>query len=114
MKALALEKINSYNTALKIYTDGSKSTTGLVAASFYIPELNIQQNFRLSNNISVYSSEMVAIRCCMEWIISNEGNEVFYNGRNIAIFTDSLSSVLSLDLSKSESRPNLLSDIVNL
>jgi len=41
LKAAALEHLEKYQDYLHIYTDGSKTENGRVAAAFCIPQLNI-------------------------------------------------------------------------
>jgi hypothetical protein len=46
LKALAVERINSYNGTVKIYTDASKLADGKTAAAFYVPEYKIEKKIQ--------------------------------------------------------------------
>lgn len=108
IKAQALEHFHEhYNGHLKIYTDGSKNVQGHTGSSFAIPDLNIVKNYKLPNHLSVYTSELVAITMALQWILENKPNRV-------AILSDSLSGIISIQNSKSESRPDLLQEIISL
>ena len=113
-KALALEKISQYTDSLAIYTDGSKDQSGKVAAAYCVPELNITCKRRLPDNMSIYTAELIAIKLAIEWIIAEEGVSLKEDSRQVAIFSDSLSSLQSLQSRKSKTRPNLLNEICKL
>jgi ribonuclease HI len=88
-KIIALEHINKFSDFLQIYTDGSKQTDKRTASAVYIPELDIEISKRIPDECSVYSSELTAIILALKWI-----NEI--KPSNIVLFTDSLSSLISL------------------
>jgi ribonuclease HI len=113
-KTFALEKITSYDESLHVYTDGSKGSLGQTAAAFCIPEIEITKGLRLTNDLSVYTTELIAIRESLKWIIENETSDVLKNNKKIAIFTDSLSSVETIKCQASKSRPNLLRELFQL
>lgn len=50
----------TYKDKIKIFTDGSKTSDG-VGAAFWIPDLRIQQMFKLSKFSSSYTAELYAI-----------------------------------------------------
>jgi len=110
-KMLALEVISRYESSLAVYTDGSKDESSRTGASFHIPEAKISKGLRLTEKISVYATELTAIKISLEWIIKNKTAECLQGNRNITIFTDSLSSVQSLEAKSSKSRPDLINEI---
>ena len=112
IKAIALERIACYSEYLVIYTDGSKNPTGQVSSAFSVPELKVQHRVRITDNLSVYTAELIAIKQSLEWIATAERDSLIDDNRNVVIFTDSLSSVQSLDSHSSHSRPNLVSEIL--
>ena len=71
-KCLADEIIGKqYSNHLHIYTDGSKydkGTESRVGCAIYIPHLSLHYKFRLSNNLTVFSSELVAILKALQWV----------------------------------------------
>ena len=110
-KALALNMISGYSDRLHIYTDGSKDEEGRVSCSVCIPEMNVNLKLRLTDKLSVFTAELVAIRNALE--LSRDcasAGEL----RNIAIFSDSLSVVQSLDSRKPHSRPDILKDMSDI
>jgi ribonuclease HI len=110
-KMLALEVISHYENSLAVYTDGSRDESSSTGASFYIPEANTSTGLRLTDKISVFSTELTAVRITLEWIIKNQTTAILQGNRNIAIFTDSLSSVQSLESRYSKTRQDLINDI---
>jgi ribonuclease HI len=90
-----------------IFTDGSKDETGRVGAAVYSSDYNIRSNYRLSDNASVYTAEMTAIREALLFIKE-------HHITTTAILSDSLSVLQSLEAEKSNTRPNLLLNIQQL
>ena len=56
-----------YTDYIKVFNDSSKTPDSRVSAAFCIPELN-EEISRLTNNISIYTVEMVAIKIAIEYI----------------------------------------------
>jgi len=106
LKANASDKIDMYRDHLHIYTDGSKTDTGLVASSFCIPALDVHESARLNDNVTVYAAELTAIQLAINWLTDNQ--PVTQAENKVAIFSDSLSALLSIKTGYSKSRPNLL------
>ena len=113
IKACALELMERYEGQLAIYTDGSKSVDGRVSSAFTVPELKVKVNTRITDDLTVYTSELVAIKLALEWIIQ-VNDDLLPPGRDVVIYSDSLSSLMSLETGSSSSRPNLVQDILNL
>lgn len=76
-----------------IYTDGSKSDTGICAASNYIPSHFYQNVIRISNNVSVMTTELAAILLALNWALLHDISRV-------VIFSDSLSAIQAIASSK--------------
>ena len=112
IKSVALEYFQQYENSFKIYTDGSKSDSGLVSSAFYIKDTQEKFSFRISNNLTIYTAELTAIRETLNWVKLNENN--FNNNHEIAIFSDSKSSLESINKLHSSLRPNLLTSILEL
>jgi len=85
-----------------IYTDGSKTDNGRVAAAFYVPSADVRQAARLNDDVTIYAAEMTAINMVLQWLVTLEKLPT------TVIFSDSLSSLQSLRGNKHSSRPNLM------
>lgn len=59
---------HSYYNYLKIYTDGSKNKQECVGIGIYIPEFKVNLSKRLSDQLSVYTAEMVAAIIALQWV----------------------------------------------
>lgn len=54
---------------LQIYTDGSVDpATNRAAFAVHIPEVGLSQGYRIPNNRSVFTTEVIAILCALEWV----------------------------------------------
>ena len=84
---------SKYTNYVQIFTDGSKSTT--TTAAFVIPSLSIENSYKLPDNASVLSSEILAIYAALIYLVSNP------QIMNSVIFTDSFSSIALLRNDKS-------------
>ena len=74
---------------LQIFTDGSRNTKGYVGAGVYIPEFGVHILKRLSNNLSVFTAEMVAAIFSLHWVEEVRPDRV-------VICTDSVSILESI------------------
>ena len=99
---------NRHEDKLHVFTDGSKDpdkqTTG---AAFVIPSLDIREGFKCNSNLSIFTTEFIAIEHAINWITEN-------NIPDSIIFTDSLSSVQALLVGKSRIRPDKINQILTL
>jgi len=107
MKALSESVINQYTGALCIYTDASKSDEGKVAAAFYVEDLGYGHSQRLPDNVSICTGELAAISMAIDWLSASAITT------DSVIFTDSLSSVVSLRSGLSATRPRMPSTLLN-
>ena len=60
--------IDSYNG--RIYTDGSKTGNGIVAAAFYVSSADVRQAARLNDDVTIYAAEMTAINMVLQWLMT--------------------------------------------
>ena len=102
----SLEAMAKYQQQTQCFTDGS-AANGRVGAAFCIPQLDIQRNFRLPDDVTIYTAELTAIRELLKFIKLEKL-------RNIVVFSDSLSAILSIRSENSNTRPNMISEILLL
>jgi ribonuclease HI len=110
LKSLALDLINTYDKQIQIYTDGSKTADGKTAAAYYIPNHNVQFKARLTDNITIFAAELMAIQLALLWVI----NTLKDNDCEIILLTDSMSCLEALSSEESKSRPSLLIDTIDI
>ncbi len=97
--------INEYCSYVQIYTDASKSLDNKIGVAFTVPELHLSVRKRTSDELSVYTGEMIAILLAIQWI-----EEI--RPLKSVICSDSCASLASLLYSHSESRPDILMEIM--
>ena len=107
LKSIASAHTEQYSKSLCIYTDASKTKDGRVAAAFYIENDNYGLAKRLSDNSTIYVAEFAAIEMAVDWL---SGSVIEINS---VIFTDSMSSVISIKTGSSQSRPNALKKLID-
>jgi ribonuclease HI len=112
IKQAALEHYDNYSEHIKIYTDGSKSDSGLVGAAFYVKDYNERYSFRLSNKLTIYTAELISIKQSLIWI--QKMQSIFKSDSQIAVFSDSKSALESIKSEQSKLRPNLLVNIMQI
>ena len=97
----------SYQGFNRIYTDGSKEpTTGKTGAAIYDPSGPLEEGYRCTDNISVYSTEMVALIAALK--------HIHIKGyQRTVVLSDSLSALQTLQTYQT-SRPDLLNTILTL
>ena len=98
---------SSYAEHLKIYTNGSKNEKSAVSAAMVIPALKVKTTKRLSDRLSICAAELTALQYALNWTLVNKPHKV-------AILSDSLSALQSLSLRNSNSRPDLLENILSI
>ena len=59
-----------------------------------IPELNVELSFRLSDDITIFTAELVAIKLALMWLNQNIANVGL--SRDVVIFSDSLSALSAI------------------
>jgi hypothetical protein len=106
--ALAKLKIHNYKDSTAIYTDASKTSDGRVGVGVYVddPDHNLTDSLslRISENTSVFTGEMTAIKIALQFIGSvNKETQI----NNFTIYTDSLSSTQAISSKSCFAQPNL-------
>lgn len=95
----------NYFGTLQVYTDGSKDpTVGSTSAAFFVPEFELVISRRLSDNLSVFSSELVAILLALQW-----AEDVC--PMRMVVCSDSLSALQSIQSGESKCRQDLILEI---
>uniref|UniRef100_A0A3Q2ZQ74 Reverse transcriptase domain-containing protein n=1 Tax=Kryptolebias marmoratus TaxID=37003 RepID=A0A3Q2ZQ74_KRYMA len=97
--------LNNYYKYLQIYTDASKINEK-VGIAYVVPEFNIKIGKRLTDNLSVYTGEMMAILLALQWV------EEIRPIKTI-ICSDSSSVLLSLKNNQTDSRTDILMEIMH-
>ena len=92
-RALGEINIEKHKAKLQIYTDASKSEDGRLTAAFYVPTLKHSVNTRLTNDRSITSAELVAIKLSLEWLKVHYKQEII----EVIIYSDSLSAIQMLE-----------------
>ncbi len=81
----------NYSSMLHIFTDGSKDpTSGNSAAAVYIQRLQVNIQKRISNYVSAFTTELIAILLAIQWV-----EEV--KPTRVVICSDSLSALNRLN-----------------
>lgn len=93
-----------YSVFIQIYTDASKTENNRVGAAFIIPELNVMLNKRVSDHLSVFTGELLAILLALEWVENNKPSKVL-------IGSDSSSAVTRVKNMQSEARQDIMLEI---
>lgn len=83
------KELENYQNFTRIYTDGSKQDK-LCGIGIYFPQEDIEMGARLQNEVSIKTTEILAIKEAIDFGLVN-------NHKQILILTDSLSSCVSLD-----------------
>ena len=68
MCAVAKDVINNYESYFHVFTDASKVENGETACAYWIPALTAGYSFRLNDNITILSGEMMAIKMALLWL----------------------------------------------
>ena len=106
---------DEFSGFVNIYTDASKTTTGRVGIGCYIQSTSTTSEYafeaRLTDGVSVYTGELTAVKLAVENIRMLE-NTTHYT--KFAVFTDSLSTAESFISGRSNSRPALYAETLDL
>ncbi len=93
-----------YGDNIRIYTDASKKG-GRIGVAVNVPKLLVKKKARISDQLSVYTGELMAILLAGQLIKERKI-------QNAIICSDSYSAIVSIDNQKSESRPDLIMEIL--
>ena len=104
-KKVVEEKMQEYQNTIQIFTDGSVivNKTGI---SYQIPSLNVHENYRLPNNLTIFTVEGAAIVYALKRVSELISDDV-------TVFTDCLEVVNSLNEEGSETRSHVINLIRN-
>uniref|UniRef100_A0A3B5QAR3 Reverse transcriptase domain-containing protein n=1 Tax=Xiphophorus maculatus TaxID=8083 RepID=A0A3B5QAR3_XIPMA len=95
--------LNNYYQYMQIYTDASK-INGKIGIAFVVPEFNLKIGKRITDGLSVYTGEMLAILLALQWVEDIKPLKT-------VICSDSSSALLSLKNTQSDSRMDILFEI---
>nr|XP_054599040.1 uncharacterized protein LOC129163898 [Nothobranchius furzeri]XP_054599041.1 uncharacterized protein LOC129163898 [Nothobranchius furzeri]XP_054599042.1 uncharacterized protein LOC129163898 [Nothobranchius furzeri] len=99
------ERLNdAHQSFIPVYTDGSRKPGNLTGLSFWIPKFSKYHKSRTSNNLSVYTVEMLAISFSLQGI---EQNGV----RKSIICSDSMFVLMSIKEMSADKRSDILYEI---
>ena len=108
MKATILEYMETQDKeAIKIFTDGSKEENGKVGGAFYLTQGKYKEKFRMSDNTSIYTAELIAIKQALKFLQKE-------NTKMAHIYSDSLGTLQELERGESKTRPNLLNKVIEM
>jgi ribonuclease HI len=97
-----------YSQHLHIYTDGSKLESGEVGCAFYIPAIDVTKMYRVNDNVSTMSAELVAITMALTYIIDCPRHLL-----QAVIISDSKSSLQALE-NPQQNRHDLLLECLHM
>lgn len=96
----------SYTSWLHIYTDGSKDpASGRTASAVHIPKFQCDISKRLTDNVSVYTAELIAILVALHWVED-------VKPRLAVICSDSYAALSSLASGLKSTRQDIIYDIL--
>lgn len=104
-KILFAKLINEHKKQLAVFTDGAKNKIG-TACAFLVPEKGYNRTFSLPTETSIFTAEAIAITKVLEYA-------QHLNNKNITVFSDSKSVLLSLKNVNSASSP-IIAEILQL
>ena len=98
-----------YQNHLKVFTDGSVLENKNAGAAFVIPSLNVEKQYYLGKNYSIFTSELIAIQMALSYLI-----DLPITLLQIVLCVDSQSVISALKSSKHTVRPELILEIQHL
>jgi ribonuclease HI len=111
-KELTLDYLQKYKDYLHVYTDASKASmpNTNTGSSYCIPDFAVEKTFRLQDNVTIHTAELLAIKAALQYTASAD---IEYTG--IVILTDSITSVNSINLNSQlfQSLETEISDIIS-
>lgn len=94
--------LSGFNQHVHVFTDGSKDpVAGRTGLGVYGTRGHFQQSTRISDKASVFTSEVKAILCALEWVERTKPP-------NTLICSDSAAALLSLKEGTSRARPDIV------
>ena len=64
---------------------------------------------RLTDNITIFTAELTAIKLALLWVLENRDRVI--SRRSISLYSDSLSAVQAIKNERTDCRPNMLNEI---
>ena len=96
----------TYSSWVQIFTDGSKDpVSGRTAAAVYIPKFQISIKKRITDHISIFAAELVAMMVALQWVED-------VKPRLVAICSDSFAAITSLVSGNKVSRQDIIYEIL--
>ena len=99
----------NYQNHLKIFTDGSVLENKDAGAAFVIPSLNIEKQYHLGKNYSIFTSELVAIQMALNYLV-----DLPITILQVVLCVDSQSVISAIKSSQPSVRPELILEIQHL
>ncbi|XDV17936.1 hypothetical protein PO909_023724 [Leuciscus waleckii] len=96
-----------YREDLIIYTDASKPIDKRMGVAYVIPKLKVKIGQRISDDLAVYTAELVAVWLALLWV------EVNRPGKAV-IASDSSSALISIKTCQSKSRQDIVIEIIQV
>lgn len=105
---MAMRYVDNYYGYVQIFTDGSKQPdTGKVAIAYVIPEFYIKFSARVSDHLSVYTAELIAIVMALQWVEQ-------IKPLRVVVCSDSLSALEIFKSGNSSERYDIVCEILTL
>ncbi|XP_053089092.1 uncharacterized protein LOC113540370 [Pangasianodon hypophthalmus] len=95
----------NYYGYVQIYSDALKNMEDKVGVAFNIPEFNVKVSKRITDCLSIYTGEMIAILLALQWVEENKPMRTL-------ICSDSSSSLITIKTCHSESRADIMIEIL--
>lgn len=99
--------MGKYSGHVRIFTDASKLSDKRTAVAFVIPEISLVMSKIITDDLAVYTGELVAILLALNW------GEDAPIGRYLVCW-DSNSALVSIGNMTSDSRQDIVFDIVGI
>lgn len=96
-----------YREDVSIYTDVSKQSDKRMGVAYVIPKLKVEVGKRISDDLAVYTAELVAVWLALLWVEVNRP-------RKAVIASDSSSALISIKTCQSKSRQDMVIEIIQI
>jgi len=107
-KSVALEHIEKYKNHIQLYTDASKTNSRQTGCAFYNKTNQIEYQLKLPSSSSIETAEAIAIQQALQHITTSTHHDI-----KLAIFTDSLSTINSIELAATAIHTSIHTEIIN-
>lgn len=99
--------MEKYSEGVTLYTDASKRIDRRMGIAYVIQKLKIKTGERISDDLAVYTGELIAVWLALLWVEPNRP-------RTAVITSDSSSASISIQNFKSELRQDILLEIIQV